>query len=281
MAGARKKKTRAQPHLTSERIRDEAIRLIEAEGLEAFSTRKLGRALGVEAMAIYWYYPSKDALLDAVVETLVSKLGGPAKERDQAGPRASRRPGAKASEQPPGDFIDALRKLAHAYRALAHAYPNAFPLLATRRFATEGAHRFLDDLFMLAEQHGFDARTTARFYRLVASYCSGIALDELAGIREVETRHDASEARAAHPRLASVFEWLAPQHYEDVFSFGLELLLSALREQASRQLSGSHPPAPRTAMAAKRREEEARRRATQGAGMTRLVEKNRRTEVAR
>jgi AcrR family transcriptional regulator len=221
MAGARKKKTRAQPNLTSERVRDEALRLIESEGLEGFSTRKLGRALGVEAMAIYWYYPSKEALLDDVVEALVSKLGGA--------------PGStRSNEARPTDFIDALRKLARAYRALAHAYPRAFPLLATRRFATEGTYRFLNDLFTLAEQHGLDARTTARFYRLVASYCSGIALDELAGIREMETRHDAKEARAVLPRLADVWEWLAPEHYEDVFSFGLELLLSALREEASR-----------------------------------------------
>jgi AcrR family transcriptional regulator len=216
MAGARKKKTRAQPNLTAERVRDEALRLIEAEGLEGFSTRKLGRALGVEAMAIYWYYPSKEALLDAVVETLVAKLGSPGKEAT-----------------PPVDFIDALRRLAHAYRALAHAYPSAFPLLASRRFATEGTYRFLNDLFALAEHYGLDARTTARFYRLVASYCSGIALDELAGVRELETRHDAEESRAALPRLAAVWEWLAPEHYEDVFSFGLELLLSALREHAT------------------------------------------------
>ena len=67
----------------------------------------------------------------------------------------------------------------------------------------------------------------------MASYCSGIALDELAGVRELETRHDAEESRAALPRLAAVWEWLAPEHYEDVFSFGLELLLSALREHAT------------------------------------------------
>jgi len=41
--------------------------LIEAEGIDEFSTRKLGRPRR-EAMAIYWYFPSKDALLDAVVE---------------------------------------------------------------------------------------------------------------------------------------------------------------------------------------------------------------------
>lgn len=241
MAGPRKKKTRAQPSLTSDRVRDEALRLIEAEGLEAFSTRKLGRALGVEAMAIYWYYPSKDALLDAVVETLVAKLGGPAAA-------AGERPSPSAA---PADFIDALRRLAHAYRGLAHAYPNAFPLLASRRFATEGTYRFLNDLFTLAERHGLDARTTARFYRLVASYCSGVALNELAGLRDLEAGRDTTEAVRELPRLASVFEWLAPEHHDDVFSFGLELLLAALRERAARPSPAGLAAAGKPARAAK------------------------------
>jgi AcrR family transcriptional regulator len=223
MAGTRRKKTRTQPSLTSARVRDEALKLIEADGLEEFSTRKLGRALGVEAMAIYWYYPSKDALLDAVVETMVAQLDAP-------DPETLREASSKKDE--PIDFIDALRRLAHGYRALAHAYPEAFQLLATRRFATEGTYKFLDNLFALAEQYGLDARTTARFYRLVASFCNGIALDELAGIRELEMRPDTTEARARVPRLAKVFGWLSPDHYEDVFSFGLELLLASLRAQA-------------------------------------------------
>src|SRR3954447_6499826 len=111
------KRTSAGSGLTSERIRDEALRLIDAEGLESFSTRRLGAALGCEAMAIYWYYPSKDALLDAVVEALIARL--------------------PIEPSNTGDWIDALRKLAHAYRRLAHQHPHAFPLLATRRFATE------------------------------------------------------------------------------------------------------------------------------------------------
>jgi AcrR family transcriptional regulator len=217
---ARKKKTRAKPSLTAERVRDEALRLIESEGLEGFSTRKLGRALGVEAMAIYWYYPSKDALLDAVVEALVAKLG--------AAPASGKGGGE------PGDFIDALRKLAHAYRALAQAYPNTFPLLTNRRFGTEASFQFLDNLFTLGERLGLDGRMTARFYRLILSYCSGSSLEEIAGNREAESDHDTSELRSSFPRVAKVFEWLGPNHYEDVFSFGLELLLGALREQSTR-----------------------------------------------
>jgi AcrR family transcriptional regulator len=228
-ASKRKKTSRAGPAaltrssgLTAERIRDEALRLIDAEGLEAFSTRRLGAALGCEAMAIYWYYPSKDALLDAVVEALIARL--------------------PIEQSTPGDWIDALRKLAHAYRRLAHLHPHAFPLLATRRFATEGTWRFLEGLFELARKGGLDDRTTARFFRVVSSYCSGVALDELAGLREAERDRLSPEAgaaaaiavREAFPRLAAVSAWLEPTHFDDVFTFGLEMLLGALERAPQR-----------------------------------------------
>ncbi len=201
-----KRKPRS-PGLSAERIREAALALIDAEGLDAFSTRRLGAALGCEAMAIYWYYPSKEALLDAVVDELVQRIGG--------GP------------PPADDWIDALRKLAHAYRRLAHKHPNAFPLLATRRFATEGTWRFLEGLFDLARREGLDDRTAARFFRLVSSYCSGVALDELAGIRQAD-RKSPRPAPADFPRLAVASTFLQPEHYDDVFSFGLEVLLEAL-----------------------------------------------------
>lgn len=208
------KRSAAGSGLTAERIRDEALKLIDAAGIESFSTRRLGAALGCEAMAIYWYYPSKDALLDAVVEALIARM--------PIEPSAS------------GDWIDALRKLAHGYRRLAHLHPHAFPLLATRRFATEGTWRFLEGVFELARKAGLDDLTTARFYRLVSGYCSGVALNELAGLKEAELALASSEAAAASaaretfPRLTAVFSWLEPEHFDDVFDFGLELLLEAL-----------------------------------------------------
>jgi AcrR family transcriptional regulator len=204
MAAAAKRKDKVKsPKLTAERIRGAALELIDAEGLDGFSTRRLGAALGCEAMAIYWYYPSKEKLLDAVVDELVSRIG--------------------AAPVPDGDWLDALRKLAHAYRMLAHQHPNAFPLLAARRFATEGTFRFLEGLFELAHREGLDDRTAARFFRLVSSYCSGAALDELA-----ELRQRARPTRAEFPRLAAASAWLEPEHFDDVFSFGLEVLLDAL-----------------------------------------------------
>ena len=201
--------------ISAERIRKEALRLIDEDGIEEFSTRKLGRALGCEAMAIYWYYPSKEALLDAVVDLLMSSLGrlpkGKARARDD-------------------DWVALLRRVAHGYRRLAHVHPKAFPLLATRRFATEGTYGFLEELFELAQSQGLPDRTTARFFRAVSGYCNGMALNELAALRELEDPSIAA-VRGKFARVTAVSAWLTPRHHDDLFEFGLETLLAALARE--------------------------------------------------
>lgn len=208
---------RAAVGLSHEQIRREALRLIDKDGIEGFSTRKLGAVLGCEAMAIYWYYPNKEALLDAVVDELVSRVGV-----DAAGAGAS-------------GWVDAMRRLAHGYRGLAHEHPRAFPLLATRRFATESSYAFLDQLFALARSQGLSDEQIASFYRAISSYCSGVALNELA----LESTSDLEPAalRARFPGVASVWSRLEPHHHDDLFSFGLEILLDALARSVKQRKS--------------------------------------------
>ena len=189
-----------------------ALRLIDRDGLDEFSTRKLGRELGCEAMAIYYYFKSKDELLDAVVDRLMEGVAAAVTDRDD------------------DDWIAVLREVAHAYRRLAHEHPNAFPLLATRRFASEGTYAFLERLFEIARRRGIDDRVTARFYRVVSSYCNGFALNELDTLRG--PRGPAAAAlRNRFTRVAAVSTWFEPQHLDEMFEFGLELQLAALAEQ--------------------------------------------------
>ncbi|MGE5183431.1 MAG: TetR/AcrR family transcriptional regulator [Acidobacteriota bacterium] len=190
--------------LSHEAIVTAALRLIDQTGIAEFSTRKLGRVLGCEAMAIYWYFPSKDALLDAVVDRLMAGVG------------------LAVAGAGTADWIGALRAVARAYRQVAHDHPKAFPLLATRRFASEGTYAFLDQLFGLARAQGIDDRVTARFYRVVSSYCSGFALNELASPRAP------AALRKRFACVAEVSTWLEPPHLDEIFSFGLELQLDAL-----------------------------------------------------
>ena len=56
--------------LRRERIAQTALVLIDGVGIEKFTMRALGQQLGVDPMAIYHHLPNKDAVFDAVVETL-------------------------------------------------------------------------------------------------------------------------------------------------------------------------------------------------------------------
>jgi TetR/AcrR family tetracycline transcriptional repressor len=56
---------------------DGAVKLLDAEGLDGLTTRKLGAALNVQGPALYRHFPSKEALLDAIADRLVEGIGEP------------------------------------------------------------------------------------------------------------------------------------------------------------------------------------------------------------
>ncbi|HTL37684.1 MAG TPA: hypothetical protein VL326_31350, partial [Kofleriaceae bacterium] len=76
-------------------------------------------------------------------------------------------------------------------------------------------------------EQGIDDKLTARFYRVISSYCSGFALSELAGPRGPQDPRTAA-LRKRFPRAAAVSEWLAPKQLDEIFEFGLEVQLAAL-----------------------------------------------------
>jgi AcrR family transcriptional regulator len=98
--------------LSRERIVDAAVRYVDHDCLARLSMRRLGAELGVEAMSLYRYFPSKAALLDAVVCRLLSDLA---------------LPGADGG----GPWEDAVRGYARSFRSIAAAHPHLVPLLAT------------------------------------------------------------------------------------------------------------------------------------------------------
>ncbi|MEO6989311.1 MAG: TetR/AcrR family transcriptional regulator C-terminal domain-containing protein [Aquihabitans sp.] len=108
----RAKKSTRQP-LTPERISTEALRLVDDEGVDALTMRSLARRLGVEAMSIYHHIPSKDALLDGVVEQVLADL--------------------TLFDHGSGQWQDETRQAAHNFRDALLAHPNTVSLVATRR----------------------------------------------------------------------------------------------------------------------------------------------------
>jgi AcrR family transcriptional regulator len=93
-----------------------AVAHIDGHGLRNLTMRRVAADLGVEAMALCRYVPSRENLLDGVVETVVDELYGD--------------PDVRLA--PRDGWQDYLRRLAWAVRRMARTHPEVFPLVATR-----------------------------------------------------------------------------------------------------------------------------------------------------
>jgi AcrR family transcriptional regulator len=212
------KKQKREP-LSQQRIVTAALELIDAAGLEAFTTRALGKRLGCEAMAIYNHFASKEELLDAVADRLMEQTEMPME----------------------GSWRDRARGLANAYRALARVHPHAFPLLATRRGTLPSAYEMYDRVFAATLGQGLDPFAVACMFRALAQYCTGTALYEInttafyaaGGAAKIP-----SDLGTHYPSLGKVAAFFTPAHFDDLFHFGLESMLDGFERQILKRLSG-------------------------------------------
>jgi AcrR family transcriptional regulator len=60
--------------LSRERVLAAAVALVDSDGIQALTMRRLAAGLGVEAMSLYYHLPAKEALLDGVVETVLAEI---------------------------------------------------------------------------------------------------------------------------------------------------------------------------------------------------------------
>ena len=155
------KRRRERERLSRERILRTALELAERDGLDAVTMRRLGRELAVEAMALYHYFPSKEALLDGIVQLLTEEIEVPFGGADA--------------------WPEAIREVVRSYRRVAHAHPHTFPLLVLRPLATPVAVARAQLAIDLLRRAGFDERVAVLAFRTLASYAGGFILEELTG----------------------------------------------------------------------------------------------------
>jgi TetR/AcrR family transcriptional regulator, tetracycline repressor protein len=105
-------RARRERPLTRTELLDAALGIVDSEGLEALTMRRLADAVGVEAMSLYHHVPSKDALLNWTVERMRSEMRLP--------------------EPLPDGWAGVLEAIFVEYRRVLAAHPNMLPL-ATRR----------------------------------------------------------------------------------------------------------------------------------------------------
>ena len=205
--------TRRRRPLDRRTVLEAAVRYVDSEGLDALSMRKLGAELGVEAMSLYNHVPNKGALLDGMVEVLLSELEVPPESEGWEG---------------------RVREAYGAFRRLAHHHPNVFPLLIVRPPDTMDGVWLVEEFLKTLREAGFDPETALYAFRALSSYASGYAMAEIRGfaMEPAGGRLGASTLpRDEFPYIHELDGRLGTVDHDAEFRFGLDLIIAGLKEK--------------------------------------------------
>ncbi|GAC1659265.1 MAG: hypothetical protein NVS9B15_21580 [Acidobacteriaceae bacterium] len=111
---------------TADQVRDSAVQILEQEGAPAVTMRRVAQSVNISPMAIYHYFPSRDALLTTITEAEFAKL------RDTMEARWAH-----------SDDADSLFLLLEAYIDYFFAHPHLFDYVFSK--PRPDARRFPDD----------------------------------------------------------------------------------------------------------------------------------------
>lgn len=213
--------------LSRERVLASALDLVDREGLSALSMRRLGAELDVEAMALYRYASSKDALLDGLVEALYLELEG----------RLTAEPGPGTTAGTPGWRAE-LHRIARATYEVCLAHPQAVPLLTTRMLAVPLARRPLavlkdhERVLALLKDAGLDESRAAAVFRAFTAWLLGYVSMELRPMVDNPEETDPAFRMGLHrlsaqelPTLRRTAVSLAEQGGPEDLATGLDALL--------------------------------------------------------
>ncbi|MFJ1706342.1 TetR/AcrR family transcriptional regulator C-terminal domain-containing protein [Kitasatospora sp. NPDC088346] len=201
--------------LTREKVVEAAVAMIDRDGPENFSVRKLATALGVETMSLYNHVPNKEALLDDVAATLLGRI-------DFGGAQD-------------GTWQERVRAHAAAFRTAAREHPKAFPLVCARPSQAPAVLGAIRSALGGFAELGLEPQEMVNVLRAYTAFVIGAILRELGhsltfGAAHPDERWQRVDEITAlgDPLLTSVAPYLAVSDPDAEFEAGLELLIAGL-----------------------------------------------------
>lgn len=209
--------------LSRERVLEGAVALADEIGLEALTIRRLAEALGTKPMTIYYHVPSKDEIVDGMVEIVFSEI-----------------------EKPPvdGDWKSAMRTRCLSAREVIRRHPWAAPLMESRMSPGPENLGHHEAVLACLRRGGLSYQMMAHAYAILDGFIYGFCFDEAmlpaqgAGDEFAEITADIAAAfdPSAYPHLVdfSVNHVFQPGYnFGDSFEFGLDLILDGIEQAAT------------------------------------------------
>lgn len=203
---------RRRDPLSRDEIVEVALRVVDADGPDALTVRRLGDELGTGSATLYWHIRSKDDLVEMLYDRVVGDIRLP----DDDG-----RP-----------WTDRLSDLARdAYRVLG-AHPGVVRLSIGHVPMGPNMLRLIDWLLGLLTGAGIDGREAAYVGDVLGRYLDASVLDKVAPAGSADLaavgEHLARLPADRYPHLAALGPVAAEGSPDERFEFGLALLVGGL-----------------------------------------------------
>ena len=194
------------------------LELVDEGGIESLTMRKLGQALGFEAMSLYNHVANKDDVLDGILDLVLDESEPPS---------------------PAGDWDAAIRTSAISVHDALRRHPWSCTLLMSPGRIRPARLRYMDLLLGRLREAGFSADTTYAAYHVLDGHIFGFSLWETSHTYTAEEVSNFA-AKFAQTITADAYPYLhehAQQHFSEgphrevsAFEFGLDLILDGLEK---------------------------------------------------
>ena len=206
--------------LSQEAVIAGALRIVDRDGLEALSMRRLGAELDVDAMTLYHYVEDKSEVLDGIVELVIGEIDLPS---------------------PTDDWKEGFRQLAQSERRALLVHPNVLPLVISRPKIGRNALELINTALGLLREGGFDPDAAHNAWHLLQTLVLGFLTQELNeplhpgtedGKRRLQNLTEAVQelSQADYPYLAELARF-RQCGYDDEFAYALQAVVAGLEWQ--------------------------------------------------
>ena len=204
--------------LDRQRIVAEAVALLDAEGLNGVTTRKLAARLGVQSPTLYWHLPSKAALVTAIADAILDQQFG-----DISPP------------EPDQHWQDWLSGLAKRLRRALLAHPDGARVISASQLSLTMAA--ISELAMgTLVARGIPLRQARVIVLTVERFTVGHVLEEQTPRPDAEALKNFDMAAFAeqHPTVvAAIAEYFRPgRTVDDLFRDCLEVVIAGAAVKA-------------------------------------------------
>ncbi len=201
--------------LSRECIVQAALDLLDREGEQGFSMRKLAGELGVDAMALYHYHANRRALMHDVLQALMEEC-----ELPEPGP----------------DWRSDLHALCDGLRRLARRHPGAFRVYEFYEDWVEAEHRVHEAFLATLLRAGLPGPKAVQAVRLLLTYTEAFAVDEITGwLEPFDTRDREALVRSLsdgdYPAMKSLIDEIGQVDTDADFEFGLDVLIRGVEAE--------------------------------------------------